>query len=72
MTSNGIGFADLFAKGLPEPSPRFTGLPKYNFVGGHGDPNLVPVDALARAASAVIQREGAKLAMYGLSQGPQG
>jgi 2-aminoadipate transaminase len=66
------GFADLFAKGLPDPSPRFAGLPKYNFVGGHGDPRQVPVEELARAASNVLMREGDKLAWYGMSQGPQG
>jgi len=27
-----------FAKGLPDPAPRFALFPKYNFVGGHNDP----------------------------------
>ena len=27
-----------FAKGLPDPAPRFGGFPKYNFIGGHNDP----------------------------------
>ncbi len=58
--------------GLPAPAPRWTGFPRYNFVGGHNDPERVPVDALADAAATVLRREGASLAMYNLAQGPQG
>lgn len=62
----------LFAKGLPDPAPRWTGFPKHNFVGGHNDPTLIPVEGLIAAATSVLRREGAKLAMYNLSHGPQG
>ncbi len=61
-----------FVVGLPEPTPRFTGFPRYNFVGGHNDPERIPVDALADAAATVLRREGTSLAMYNLAQGPQG
>lgn len=66
------GYAHLFAKGTPPGAPRFTGFPKYNFVGGHNDPTRIPVAALAEAARAVIEREGANLALYNLGHGPLG
>jgi 2-aminoadipate transaminase len=62
----------LFGKGLPEPAPRWTGFPTYNFVGGHNDPTQIPVEALVGAATAVLRREGTNLAMYNLSHGPLG
>ena len=31
-------------------APRWTGFPKFNFVGGHNDEASVPVDALRAAA----------------------
>jgi 2-aminoadipate transaminase len=61
-----------FAKGLPEPSPRFGSFPKYNFVGGHNDPERIPIEGLIEATASVLRREGSKLAMYNLAQGPQG
>lgn len=62
----------LLVPNLPEPAARWSGFPEFNFIGGHNDPVEIPVDALAEAAAAVIRREGAKLAMYNLAQGPQG
>ncbi len=62
----------LLAKGLPAPTPRFTGFPKYNFIGGHNDPTQIPVEALAEAAAKVVRREGDKLAIYNMGHGPQG
>ena len=61
-----------FATGLPAPSPRFGGFPKYNFVGGHNDPERIPVEGLIEATASVLRREGSKLAMYNLGEGPQG
>ena len=61
-----------FAKGLPEPAPRFGGFPKYNFIGGHNDPQRIPIEGLIEATASVLRREGSKLAMYNLAQGPQG
>lgn len=66
------GYAHLFRKGVPAAAPRFTGFPKYNFVGGHNDPTRIPVDALAEAARTAIAREGAGLALYNLGHGPLG
>ncbi|MBX9700687.1 MAG: PLP-dependent aminotransferase family protein [Acetobacteraceae bacterium] len=68
----GPDYASLFAPGTPAATPRFTGLPKHNFVGGHNDPTRIPVDVLADCAAAAIRREGAGLAIYNLGLGPQG
>jgi len=65
-------FAPLFAADLPPAAAKSNGFPKYNFIGGHNDPDLVPVGELTAAASAVLSREGARLAMYGLDSGPLG
>jgi len=64
--------APLLAPGTPAPAVKWNGFPKYNFIGGHNDARHVPVDALIAAASAVLRREGATLATYGLNSGPLG
>ncbi len=68
----GPDYARLFRKGVPEPTPRFTGFPKYNFVGGHNDPTRIPTAALAEAAAAALTREAPSLALYNLGHGPLG
>jgi len=65
-------FTPLLAPGSPPPATRWTGSPKYNFTGGNNDPAQVPVDDLLAAAEAVLRREGASLAYYGVANGPQG
>lgn len=65
-------FTPLFPASLPPPAVRWTGAPKYNFVGGNNDPDEVPLDGLMAAAQSVLQREGRTLATYGLNSGPQG
>ncbi len=72
MPSAPFDFAPLLATNLPPPAARFTGFPKYNFVGGHNDAEQLPVDALIAAATTVLEREGRTLATYGLDSGPQG
>ncbi len=72
MSSSGFAYTHLFSKQLPPPAQRWAGFPKYNFIGGHNDPEQIPVEALAEAAAAVLRREGPTLAMYNLSHGPQG
>jgi len=57
---------------LPPPAPRWAGFPKYNFIGGHNDPTLIPVEELIAATEAVLRREGANVALYNLGHGPQG
>lgn len=65
-------FAQALAPGLPPPAAKWSGFAKYNFIGGHNDSELLPLDALVAAANAVLRREGATLATYGLNSGPLG
>ena len=69
---DGFDITSRLTAGLAEPAGRFTGFPPFNFVGGHNDPTLVPIDGLIEATAAVLRREGQKLAMYNLGTGPQG
>jgi 2-aminoadipate transaminase len=71
MTASGFAYLDRLAKDAPAPAPRWTGFPKYNFIGGHNDPEHIPAAALAEVAAASLQRDGAKLALYN-ADGPQG
>ena len=50
----------------------WTGFPAYNFVGGHNDEALIPVDVLTDCVSAVMAANGKRLAAYGLGDGPLG
>jgi 2-aminoadipate transaminase len=72
MSKPEFDLTQLFGTGLPDPSPRFTGFPKFNFIGGHNDPDQIPIAGLIEAAASVLRREGASLAMYNLGMGPQG
>jgi 2-aminoadipate transaminase len=71
MAATGFAYSHLFAADLPAPAPRWTGFPKYNFIGGHNDPERVPAAELAAAAASVLRRSGADLALYN-PHGPQG
>ena len=72
MRSSAFDFSSLFPKSLPAPAIKWAGAPRYNFVGGHNDPDIVPVDELREAADAVLAREGNALANYTVNTGPQG
>jgi 2-aminoadipate transaminase len=72
MSSSGFAYPHLFGKKVPAPAPRWAGNAKFNFIGGHNDPALIPVEGLIEAAASVLRREGADLALYSLAQGPQG
>ncbi|MEZ5824549.1 MAG: PLP-dependent aminotransferase family protein [Geminicoccaceae bacterium] len=63
---------DFFAAGTPQPAAAWSGFPRYNFTGGHNAAEMVPVEALAQAASRAILEEGHKLATYNLDSGPLG
>jgi 2-aminoadipate transaminase len=71
MTAAGFAYRNLFSKDLPPAAPPWTGFPKYNFIGGHNDPVRIPTAAMAEAATAVLRRDGVKLALYNFD-GPQG
>lgn len=62
----------LLRNDLPPAAVKWTGFPKYNFVGGHNDADSVPVPELIAAATRVLQREGKSLSMYGMHSGPLG
>jgi 2-aminoadipate transaminase len=72
MSSRAFDFASLFSAGLPAPSAKWLGAPKFNFTGGNNDPDQIPVEGLIAASNAVLAREGKTLANYGLASGPQG
>jgi 2-aminoadipate transaminase len=72
MTAASFDFAPLLAPNQPVPAARYTGFPKYNFIGGHNDPEHLPLDELVAAATSVLKREGRTLATYGLNSGPLG
>ena len=65
-------YDDLLRSDLPPAAAPWSDFPRYNFVGGHNDPDSVPVDDLVAAATRVIGREGRSLATYGLSSGALG
>ncbi len=69
---DGFDITTRLAAGLPEPAVKFAGFPKFNFIGGHNDPTLIPIEGLIEATASVLRREGQNLAMYNLAQGPQG
>src|SRR6266576_2994117 len=58
MSGTGFAYPNLFGKTLPAPAPRWAGNAKYNFIGGHNDRTLIPVEGLIEATAAVLRREG--------------
>lgn len=65
-------YTPVYRPHLPAPRERWTGFPKFNFVGGHNDAETVPVEDFIAASKSVLAREGHTLSTYGLSSGPQG
>ncbi len=72
MASAPFDFAPLLPPGLPPAAVKWTGVPKYNFVGGNNDADQIPLAGLMAAAEAVLRRDGRLLATYGVASGPQG
>ncbi|MBV9828151.1 MAG: PLP-dependent aminotransferase family protein [Alphaproteobacteria bacterium] len=70
--ASGFAYPNLFGKKVPAPAPRWGGNAKYNFIGGHNDRELIPIEGLIEATASVLRREGRELALYSLAQGPQG
>ena len=62
----GFAYSSLFNKNLPPPAPPWTGFPKYNFIGGHNDPERIPASALADAATTVLRRRGKKVITHAM------
>ena len=71
MTSNALDYSTLFNKDLPAPPAKWGGHPKYNFIGGHSDPDSVPMEGFIEAAANVFSGDPRYISMYSLD-GPQG
>ena len=72
MAGRNIDYATLFNKDLSSPSGKWQGHPKYNFIGGHSDPDLVPMDSFIESATNVFKGDARNIAMYNFDGGPQG
>ncbi len=68
----GFRYTYRLRSGLPAPSAPWSGLAKYNFATGHNDRSHIPIGPLADAASRVIKRHGADLALYNMGKDPLG
>jgi 2-aminoadipate transaminase len=64
MSIGRFDYSRLLAPTLAEPTARFAGFPKYMFIGGHNDPEQIPVERLVEAAAVALRRDGQKLAKY--------
>ena len=71
MTTNALDYSTLFNKDLPAPAAKWEGHPRYNFIGGHSDPDSVPMEGFIEAAANVFSGDPKYMSMYSLD-GPQG
>ena len=71
MSSAPFDFAPVLAPGLPPPAAKWTGLPKYNFIGGNNDADQVPVDA-GRGGDGGARARGPDARDLRPRSGPQG
>ena len=67
-----INYEKFFNADLPESSKKYTGIPKYNFVGGHNSEENIPVNHLIASISNGLTKKDNNLALYGHNNGPQG
>ena len=58
-------FEQFFHANTKSSISKWKGFPPYNFIGGHNDASMMPVEALRASADKVMQKHGAKLATYG-------
>ena len=72
MSLNSFDYSALLRSDLPPAALKWSGFPKYNFIGGHNDADSVPVADLISAAARVLTREGKTLSTYGLQSGALG
>ena len=71
MSGKGLDYSTLFNKDLPPPPGQWQGHPKYNFIGGHSDPDLVPMERFIESATNVFRGDPRNISMYNFG-GPQG
>ncbi len=72
MAGQGLDYSTLFNKDLPPPASRWQGHPKYNFIGGHSDPELEPMEQFIESAVNVFRGDPRNISMYNFDGGPQG
>ena len=72
MTQASLDYTNLFAKDLPAAAGRWGGFAPYNFIGGHNNPDTIPIEALVESSARVLRQEGRNLATYNLNSGPLG
>jgi 2-aminoadipate transaminase len=72
MSSIPFDYTPLFRADLPPPAAPWTGRVKFDFTGGNNDPDGLPLEELMAASESVLRRDGRKLAIYGVDNGPQG
>lgn len=70
--STAFDFGTVLRSDVPPAAVKYTGFPKFNFVGGHNSPDSLPAADLTAAATTVMEREARNLATYGMTSGPQG
>ena len=72
MATTNLDYDSLFAKSAPEGAAPWGGFPTYNFVGGHNNPEEIPVEEFVESSARVLRQEGQNLATYNMESGPQG
>ena len=72
MPGQGLDYSALFNRELPPPSPKWGGHPRFNFIGGHSDPDMVPTEGFVESAERVFRGDPRNISMYNFSGGPQG
>ena len=72
MPGKGLDYSALFNRDLPPPPAPWEGHPKYNFIGGHSDPDLVPTERFIESAARVFRGDSRNISMYNFDGGPQG
>ena len=72
MLGTGLDYSALFNRDLPPPAASWEGHPKYNFIGGHSDPDMVPMAGFIESANRVFRGDPRNISMYNFDGGPQG
>jgi 2-aminoadipate transaminase len=72
MAAPSLDYARLFAKDLPSGPQPWDGFPPYNFVGGHNNPDEIPIEDLVVSSARALRQEGRELATYNMNSGPLG
>ena len=72
MAEKSLEYSNLFAKGLPPATGRWNGHPPFNFIGGHADPDLQPIEEFVESSARAFRKDGRGLATYNMDSGPQG